>query len=57
MDIPEPVDLAIVAVNRKVVFNVIDDCIRKNVAVAHLYTAGFSETGIACEYSSMSKAK
>lgn len=44
MDIPEPVDLAVVAVNRRVVLTVVDDCIRKGVAVAHLFTSGFSET-------------
>lgn len=45
MDIPEPVDLAIVAVPREVAARVLDDLIRKDVAAAHFYTAGFSETG------------
>ena len=44
VDIPEPVDLAIVAVGRKYALNVLEDCIRKDVAVAHFFTAGFSET-------------
>jgi acyl-CoA synthetase (NDP forming) len=44
MDIPEPVDLAIVAVNRRVAMKVLDDLIRKDVAAAHFFTAGFSET-------------
>jgi len=44
LDIPEPVDLAIVATPRKIAPEILEDCIRKEVAVAHFYTAGFSET-------------
>jgi len=44
LDIPEPVDLAIVAVSRGVALRVLDDCIRKGVAAAHFFTAGFAET-------------
>ena len=44
LDIPDPVDLVIVAVNRKVSLGVLDDCIRKDVAGAHFFTSGFSET-------------
>jgi acyl-CoA synthetase (NDP forming) len=44
MDVPEPVDLAIVAVPRSVAVRILDDCIRKDVAAAHFFTAGFSET-------------
>ncbi|MFC1901160.1 CoA-binding protein [Chloroflexota bacterium] len=44
MDIPEPVDLAIVAVPRNVAPRILDDLIRKDVAAAHFFTAGFSET-------------
>ena len=44
LDIPEPVDLAVVAVSRNAALNVLGDCIRKDVAAAHFYTAGFSET-------------
>lgn len=44
LDIPEPVDLAIIAVSRKAASLVLDDCIRKDVAVAHFFSAGFSET-------------
>jgi len=43
-DIPEPVDLAIVAVGRKYALDVLEDCIRKDVAAAHFFTAGFDET-------------
>ena len=44
VDIPEPVDLAIVTVPRAVAARVLDDLIRKDVAAAHFFTAGFSET-------------
>ena len=43
-DIPEPVDLAIVAVPRKIALNILEDCISKNVAAAHFFTSGFAET-------------
>lgn len=44
MDIPEPVDLAIVAVPRAVAPRILEDLVRKDVAAAHFFTAGFSET-------------
>ncbi|MBI2328080.1 MAG: CoA-binding protein [Chloroflexi bacterium] len=44
LDIPEAVDLAIVAVPRAVAHRVLQDCIRKEVAAAHFFTAGFNET-------------
>lgn len=44
MDIPEPVDLAIVAVPRTVAPRILADLIRKDAAAAHFFTAGFSET-------------
>ncbi len=44
VDIPEPVDLAIVAVPRNATVAVLEDCIRKDVAAAHFFSAGFSET-------------
>ena len=43
-DIPEPVDLVIAAVPRAAALEVLDDCIAKEVAAAHFYTSGFSET-------------
>ena len=43
-DIPEPIDLVIVAVPRQVVPRILEDCIRKEVAAAHFFTAGFAET-------------
>jgi acyl-CoA synthetase (NDP forming) len=44
LDVPEPIDLVIIAVPRAIVPKVLDDCIRKNVAAIHMFTAGFSET-------------
>jgi len=47
MDIPEAIDLAIVAVPRTAIPDVLEDCIRKNVAAVHLFAAGFAETNTA----------
>jgi len=44
LDIPEPVDLVNITVPRTVVPKVLEDCIRKEVAAVHLFTAGFAET-------------
>ncbi len=44
LEIPEPVDLAIVAVNRRVAMRVLDDLIKKDVAAAHFFSSGFAET-------------
>ena len=44
LDVPEPVDLVIVAVPRAVAPRILDDCIRKDVAAAHFFTSGFAET-------------
>ena len=61
LDIPEPIDLAIVAVPRKATVAVLDDCIRKDVAAAHFFSAGFSETnneeGLLLERRLVEKAK
>ncbi len=61
LDIPEPVDLAVVAVSRKAALAVLDDCIRKGVAAAHFFTSGFSETrteeGRQYEHALVEKAK
>lgn len=43
--IPDPVDLAIIAVPPNAVLDVIDDCAAKNVTAVILITAGFAETG------------
>ena len=44
LDIPESVDLVIVAVPRAVAPRILEDCIQKGVAAAHFFTAGFAET-------------
>jgi acyl-CoA synthetase (NDP forming) len=44
MDVPEPVDLVIVSVPREITPRILEDCIRKDVAAAHFFTAGFSES-------------
>ncbi|MBU4315798.1 MAG: CoA-binding protein [Proteobacteria bacterium] len=44
LDVPEPVDLAIVAVSRNAAPTVLEDLIKKDVAAAHFFSAGFSET-------------
>ena len=44
LDIPNPVDLAIVAVPRKVAPRILEDCINKKVAAASFFTSGFAET-------------
>jgi len=44
LDIPGTIDLAIVAVPRTAVPEVLTDCIRKGVNAVHLFTSGFSET-------------
>ncbi len=46
LDIPEPVDLAIVSAPRVAALKILDDCIRKGLPAAHFFTAGFSETGM-----------
>ncbi|MFH1031052.1 MAG: CoA-binding protein [Chloroflexota bacterium] len=45
VDIPEPVDLVIVSSPRRVALQILEDCIRKGVAAATFFTAGFTETG------------
>src|SRR5512147_533048 len=43
--VPDPVDLAIVAVPANAVLAVIDDCAAKQIPAVVLITAGFAETG------------
>ena len=45
LDIPDPIDLAVVSVPRSVSLKILDDCIQKDVAAAFFFTAGFAETG------------
>jgi len=44
-DIPGPVDYAIFNIPARLTPQIMADCATKGVKVAHLYTAGFSETG------------
>jgi acetyl coenzyme A synthetase (ADP forming)-like protein len=44
-DIPEPVDLAVVAVPRDAVLGVVDECAERGVKALVVITAGFAETG------------
>lgn len=44
LDIPEPIDLAVVAVPRAVAPQILEDCIHKGVAAAQFFTSGFAET-------------
>jgi acetate---CoA ligase (ADP-forming) len=46
-DIPQPVDLAIIAVPRDAVLGVIDDCAIRGVKGVVVISAGFAETGAA----------
>ncbi len=44
--IPEIVDLAIFCVPQSAVISVMEDCAAKGVKFVHMFTAGFSETGV-----------
>jgi acyl-CoA synthetase (NDP forming) len=45
LDIPDPVDYVTISVPRKFVPGLIQNCIEKEVAVVHIFTAGFEESG------------
>jgi acyl-CoA synthetase (NDP forming) len=44
-EIDEAVDYAVIAVRAELVPQALEDCVTKGVKVAHIYTAGFAETG------------
>lgn len=44
LDVPDPIDLVIIAVPRAIAPQILDDCIRKEVGAVHMFTAGYSET-------------
>ena len=46
LDIPDEIDLAIFSVPHSVVLKVMEECVEKKVKFVHLFTAGFSETGM-----------
>lgn len=45
LDIEEPVDYVTISVPRRIVPRLIEECVRKDVAVVHIFTAGFEESG------------
>ena len=45
VSIPEPVDYVIVSIPKHLVLDSMDDCAAKGVKVAHIFAAGFAETG------------
>jgi acetyltransferase len=46
IDVPEPIDLAIVVIPSEIVVDVIEQCGKKQVEAAVIITAGFKESGI-----------
>ncbi|MBW2622162.1 MAG: CoA-binding protein [Deltaproteobacteria bacterium] len=44
--IPEEVDLVIFSIPQKAVISVMEDCAARGVKFVHMFTAGFSETGV-----------
>ncbi len=44
LDVPEPIDLVIVSAPRAAALKILEDCIGKEVAAVHFFTAGFAET-------------
>ncbi len=46
LDIEEPIDYAIIGVNANLVPKVVGECIQKGIGAAHIFTSGFSETGL-----------
>jgi len=47
LDIEEEVDYVVIAVSALLVPQILRDCIEKGIKVAHVFSSGFSETGIA----------
>ena len=45
LDIEEPIDYVTISVPRKIVPRLVEDCIKKGVALVHIFTAGFEESG------------
>ncbi|MBI5115233.1 CoA-binding protein [Candidatus Poribacteria bacterium] len=45
-EVPDEVDLAIFSVPASAVMGVMADCVKKRVKFVHIFTAGFSETGL-----------
>jgi acyl-CoA synthetase (NDP forming) len=45
LDVPEPIDFCVICVPPKAVPDVLEDCAKAGVKFAHIFSAGFSETG------------
>ncbi|MBN1381728.1 MAG: CoA-binding protein [Deltaproteobacteria bacterium] len=46
LDIPKEIDYVIIVIGQAAIPAVLEDCIRKGVKVAQIFSAGYSETGI-----------
>jgi acyl-CoA synthetase (NDP forming) len=46
LDIEEPIDYAIIGVKANLVPKVVGECIQRGIGAAHIFTSGFSETGL-----------
>ncbi|MCX6005374.1 MAG: CoA-binding protein [Chloroflexi bacterium] len=46
LNVPVPIDYVIFGINARFVPDVLAECIQKGVKTAHIYTSGFSETGL-----------
>ncbi|MHB8085817.1 MAG: CoA-binding protein [Dehalococcoidia bacterium] len=46
LDVPAPIDYVIIGVNAVLVPDILKACIEKAVKTVHIYTSGFSETGL-----------
>ena len=46
LDVPEDIDYVIMRVSAALLPQTLEECIRKGVKVAQIFTAGYSETGI-----------
>ncbi|GAW93036.1 CoA-binding protein, partial [Calderihabitans maritimus] len=45
LEVPEEVDLALIAVNYRRVLDVLKDCVKKGVKFAIIFSSGFAEAG------------
>ncbi len=45
-DVPVPIDYAVIGINAASVPDTVAACIEKGVKAVHIYTSGFSETGL-----------
>ncbi|NHI92254.1 MAG: hypothetical protein EAX96_07100 [Candidatus Lokiarchaeota archaeon] len=45
IDVPDPIDYVVIAIPKRMIFDAIDDCIKKGVKIICCFTSGFSELG------------